>query len=324
MIRSDRANLKHIGVRRGHGPAGGLGRGFTLVELMIASIITVFVLSSLTVSLSQLNRTKETSQLRLNAHLRADLALSHLRRDVASTIRHRDLYWTRVLIREGMARTAWGEMERDSILVYNTHLRSLHDLDFSGEGVQYETHYRVQEDETGSVLWQRRDAVPDEYPLAGGIATPIVEGIIALRIEAFDGFEWFEYWDSDERGIPHAVRLTVVASGARNGEELYDAPRATLRTVVSLDRVPPPHDPYYEEEFEEEEEEELEDVSDWTIGADRGDRDGSREGAGGRDDPRGSGGGQQGGVTGQPGSPGGAGGRGGSRGGRSVPERRPR
>ena len=63
-------------------------------------------------------------------------------------------------------------------------LHTVHDLDFSGQGMEYETQYRIEESDYGAFLWQRRQSVPDEYPLAGGIATPLVEGIIALQLEA--------------------------------------------------------------------------------------------------------------------------------------------
>ena len=98
--------------------------------------------------------------------------------------------------------------------------------------MEFETQYRIEEDELGSVLWQRRDAVPDEFPRGGGIATPRVEGVISLGIEAYDGNTWYDQWDSDIDGLPWALRVTVMASGHRADESPYDAPTAILRTVV--------------------------------------------------------------------------------------------
>lgn len=254
----------------------GSRRGFTLVEVMLATVISVFVLGGITMSISQLARAKDTSKTRLDAHLRADAALNAIRRDVASVIRHDELFWTRLLIRSDAVRTPIGDLDRDEILVFNNRLSAIHDMDFNGEGMQYETQYRIEADYEGSYLWQRRDPVPDEYPLAGGIATPLVEGIVALRIEAYDGTDWFRDWDSDIRGLPEAVRITLIASGHRNGEDLWDAPVAHLRTVVAIDRVLPPSDLFRPDE-DEEEEEELEEVSDAPSSASR-DRAGERGG----------------------------------------------
>jgi Tfp pilus assembly protein PilV len=240
--------------------------GFTLAEVVIATTIIAFVLGSLSMSMSQLGRAKESSRLRLDAHLRADAALNAIRRDVASVIRHEDLFWTRLLIRSSTVASPIGTLDRDDILVFNTRLRAMFDLDFNGEGMQYETQFRIFEgDDFGAVLRQRRDAVPDEFPLAGGIDTPLVEGIIGLRFQAYDGIEWFDDWDSDELGLPHAVRITVVASGARPGPDadMYDAPIAILRTTVPIDRVLPPADLFIPDDDEDEQQEELEDVSDY-------------------------------------------------------------
>jgi len=209
--------------------------GFTLVEVVIATLIAAFVLGSLATTVGQLARARDTSKLRLDAHLRADRALSEIRRDIASVIRHQDLHWTRLHIQDGMFRlNPTDEFNRDEILVFSTDLRSVHDLDFQGEGMQHETHYRIETGEYGSALWQRRDPVPDEYGFGGGIASPIVNGVIGLTIEAYDGYEWHRRWDSDEFGLPYAVRITVVASGHRNGNDLYDAPRATMRIRSSI------------------------------------------------------------------------------------------
>lgn len=217
-------------------------RGFTLIEMMVACVITAFVLSSVAMSLGQLSRAKSTCKERLNAHLRADSAVAALRRDIATIIRTDDLFWTRLLIVDDTVPTALGQMDRDELLVFNHRLRPIRDIDFSGEGLEYETQYRIEEDELGPALWRRRDAVPDEYLLGGGIAAPLVEGIVGLSIEAYDGNEWYHEWDSDYDGLPLAVRLTVIASGHRSGDDIYDAPLAVLGTVIPIDRVLSPAD----------------------------------------------------------------------------------
>jgi type II secretion system protein J len=245
-------------------PAPSRRRGFTLVEVIIAAVVAAFVIGSLATSIGQLARARDTSKTRLDAHMRADAALSAIRSDVASVIRHHDLHWTRLYIRDGMYRfDVQNEFDRDEILVFATRLRAVNDLDFQGEGMQHEIQYRVEHDDYGAALWQRRDPVPDEFPLGGGIATPIVQGILGVRFEAYDGYEWRRRWDSDEFGLPYAVRITVVASGHRNSEDLLTAPRAVLRTVVAIDRVVPPMETI--EDDEEIDPEELEDVSDPTI-----------------------------------------------------------
>ena len=228
-------------------------RGFTLVEVMVAGIITTFLLGSVSMSLSQLAKAKAGTTQRLAAHVRADAALESLRREIVSVIRSDDLFWSRVLIEDDAIGSSVGRLDRDEILVFSTRFRPIHPVEFSGEGMEYESQFRIEDDELGPVLWHRRDAVPDEYPRGGGTATPLVDGLISLNIEAYDGQQWFEQWDSDNEGLPTAIRVTVTASGHSPGNDAYDeqVPIAMLRTVIPIDRVLLPIDPEAEDELPE-------------------------------------------------------------------------
>lgn len=212
-------------------------RCFTLVELIVAGVLTSFVLGSISVSLTNLVRAKTSSRQRLEAYLRADSALSMIRRDVVSIIRSDDLFWTRLLLIDGAKETPGGRMDRDEILIFNNRLKPVRQTEFNGEGMEYETQYRIQEDDLAPNLWSRRDPMPDEYPLGGGVATPVTNGMLGLKLEAYDGYQWHDQWDSDLEGLPLAIRITVTTSGDYIYEDVYDAPRATLRTVVSIDRI---------------------------------------------------------------------------------------
>lgn len=220
----------------------GARHGFTLVEVMLAMVITAFMVGSITMSMSRLGVARSVSKERLDAHLRADGALDMLRRDIASIVRTDDLFFTRFQLFDNTVKSPLGTLDRDELLLFSVRMRPIRDIDYTGEGSVYETQYRIDVDEAGPVLWVRRDALPDEYPLAGGLATPQVEGVLSVDYEAYDGEQWYQEWDSDDWGIPHAVRITVVASGHRNEEDVYEAPTATLRTVVAIDRVLMPED----------------------------------------------------------------------------------
>ena len=228
-------------------------RGFTLVEVMVAGVITAFLLGSVSMSLSQLAKAKAGTTQRLAAHLRADAALESLRREIVSVIRSDDLFWSRLLIEDDAISSSVGRLDRDEILVFSTRFRPVHPVEFSGEGMEYESQFRIEDDEVGPVLWHRRDAVPDEYPRGGGTATPLVDGLISLSIEAYDGQQWYEQWDSDLDGLPMAIRVMVAASGHALGDDAYDErlPIAILRTVIPIDRVLPPLDPNAEDELPE-------------------------------------------------------------------------
>ena len=139
-------------------------RGFTLIEMLVAGLITSFVLGSLSMSLSQLTSAKSSTKARLIAHLRADAALESVRQDIASVIRDYDLFWTRFLLDDDSTTSSLGRLDRDNLLLFSTKLRPIHPINFTGEGIEYETQYRIEDDGLGPVLWQRRDASPDEFP----------------------------------------------------------------------------------------------------------------------------------------------------------------
>lgn len=213
-------------------------RAFTLVEVMVALVITAFVLGAIFLSLGQMTKARAASRQRMIAHVRADAALNAIRRDLASVIRSDDLFWTRLRITDGVGNAPFGRVDRDELLIFNTRLRPIRgDRDY-GEGIEYETQYRVSDEAGGTVLWQRRDAIPDEYPDGGGVVVPVVEGVVGVNFEAYDGESWLETWESDFSGLPYAVRITVTVPIT---ESEYDRP-VVLRTVVSVDRVLPPFD----------------------------------------------------------------------------------
>ncbi len=214
-------------------------RGFTIIELVVAIMIAAIISGAVASSLSQLGRARNISRIRMTASRRASDALESIRRDVQSAVRSDDLFDTRLRLAPETVRSSVGEVDRDQLLLFNTRLRPIRTIDYSGEGDEYETQYRIEEDRDGPALWRRRDAVPDEFEDAGGIAEPIGDGVIGVRFEAFDGQSWIQEWDSDVEGLPISIRATVTASGARPGEDALNDPRslAVMRTEIPIDRV---------------------------------------------------------------------------------------
>jgi hypothetical protein len=155
-------------------------------------------------------------------------------------VREGDLYLARVLIRD----KSKDGLPRDEILVFANLMELARPTSDSPEGGTYEVQYRVAEDATDArerarkderpdmVLWRRVDPIPDDNPLGGGVVFPVVEGVEALSIQAFDGDQWFNEWDSDRDGYPHAVRIQVAAR-SDDGKKVE-----TVRRVVAIDRVP--------------------------------------------------------------------------------------
>ena len=217
-------------------------RGFTIIELVVAIMIAAIISGAVATSISQLGKARNISRIHMTASRRASDALENIRKDVQSTVRSDDLFDTRLRLAPEVARSPIGEVDRDQMLLFATRLRPIRSIEYSGEGNEYETQYRIEEDRDGPALWRRRDAVPDEFEDAGGIAEPIGDGVIGVRFEAFDGENWVQEWDSDVDGLPISIRATVTASGSRPGEDAFNDPHALaiMRTEIPIDRVMKP------------------------------------------------------------------------------------
>jgi len=220
-------------------------RAFTLAELVVAGLIAAIVVGAIGASLSQLARTRTVARVRLDSHLRTSMALDRIRREVQAAIRSDDLFDSRLLILDDTVSAPVGDLDRDELLVFNTKVRPVRERTYSGDGQEWETHLRVEEDDIGAALWMRTDAVPDDVDRGGGMAEPIMSGIIGLKFEAYDGTTWRDEWDSDIDGMPWAVRVTISGTGRPDGEDPFEDPRdlLSLSTVIPLDRVAPPFVP---------------------------------------------------------------------------------
>jgi prepilin-type N-terminal cleavage/methylation domain-containing protein len=222
-------------------------RGFTLIELVVAGTVAALVLGAVTFSLSQLGRTRRIATERAEAFQRATTALERLRRDVAATIRSDDLFVTRFLLSTDEPGLRTRNNVRSDLLIFSESLRSIEPIEYQGEGREYETHFRIEDDDLGSALWCRRDPVPDRTPDGGGMAEPVADGVVGMLVEASaNGAAWRDEWDSDVDGIPERVRISVKAVGTPVGADPdRDATEVTLTTMVAIDRVvqPLPEEP---------------------------------------------------------------------------------
>lgn len=207
--------------------------GFTLVELIVALLVGVILAGAVTGSLTQFSRAKARASSRQEATARANAAASRIAEDVLQVARDHDLTFAAIKISDERQ----GADERDSIMLLVRTLRPVRGLAGLAEGADAEVQYRVRPDLTPAArpaLWRRADAPPDKNLEAGGVAQLIVTGITSLSIEATDGQSWFQLWDSDSYGSPHAVRITVTAVA----DDAHTT--AVARRLVTIDRTPLP------------------------------------------------------------------------------------
>jgi prepilin-type N-terminal cleavage/methylation domain-containing protein len=227
-------------------PARRLRRGFTLVELIAASVIVAMIGGATTLVIFRMGRTQRAAANQ-EAYSRADFAAELMARDVLTVNRDPNLTFARLAVRYGGQ--SQPEAARDELTLLSVTGRRVRPNPSHNEGPVHEVQYRVGTGsgpavlgvsgvaESPTALLRREDPNPDEYLDAGGVVTPVVPGVVAVRIQAFDGTSWFDDWDTDTDGYPHAVRVTVTARS--------DDGRVTRvsRRTIAVDRVPLPVTP---------------------------------------------------------------------------------
>ncbi|MFG0284815.1 MAG: type II secretion system protein [Phycisphaerales bacterium JB039] len=207
-------------------------RAFTLVELIVGAVILAMIAGATAASLSSLVRASAASAAAAQATERADRAAAMIAADAVNLARRSDLRFTRLKVTDSGQWPA----DQDELLMLVRSRRPLRDLDFEAEGGEYEVQYRLQANATGerAALWRRRDIAFDDVQDGGGVAAQAVDGVIALSLQAGDDSDLYAEWDSDLDGLPHYLRITVVAQ-SDDGRRT-----ASARRIVAIDRAPTP------------------------------------------------------------------------------------
>ena len=214
-------------------------KGFTLIEMVVSAAIMSIILTGAYVCLSSGLRSQKVIESRSDMVQSARVALGFLCADLrAARPLSKDFDFL------GMQRTI-GEAEGDNVDFGTSNYTPRH----AREGDFCEVSYYVSEEaESGMLtLWRRRDATPDDEPLAGGSREEIARGVREFRLEYYDGFDWFDTWgdptgkrkkgdsfklQSNLSGLPEAVRITLSIGPTKSKSQ--DEPPLTFQTVCRL------------------------------------------------------------------------------------------
>jgi type II secretion system protein J len=226
-------------------------RGFTLIELMVSSALMAMILTAGYVCLQSTLLSDRMVEARGEMLQTARVALTMMSADLRSACPLSADYEFL-----GMDRML-GSVEADNLdfATHNYRPRRPH------EGDVCEVSYYLQPEAEGNSysLWRRRDATPDDDPFSGGMRERIAEGVVGLRLEYYDGYDWYDDWgDLTGRvressnldrwnlyGMPEAVRITLAVEPTSRDSKRQEAretesrerqtePPVTLQTVVRL------------------------------------------------------------------------------------------
>lgn len=177
--------------------------GFTLVEVMVASMIGAFIaivavgtLKAVSASAQMLDENIEsTAEVRFASRLIANdlmnlyMDSNSLNSRLVGTIEESDgdLFSALVLYSVGRAKARIDEPEGDV----------------------YEVEYYLVKDEEKSSLMRRLWPNPDEVSTPGGILSVIAEDVNAFVVRYFDGEQWQIDWPEELESIPELVEVVI-------------------------------------------------------------------------------------------------------------------
>lgn len=206
-------------------------RAFSLVEVIVTIVIAALIASATTTVVAQMIDARDASRSLEASTRRAMTAADAIATEIQSAVRSEDLFHARVQV----VNAGIGQSDRDELLLLIRRRQPLRELPESPEGSDFEAAFKLLDDPANTQsLWRRIDPALDPYQDAGGVASRVASHVAFLKLEAYDGQEWFDAWDSDLDGYPHALRVTIGATDDANRR------LAVARRIVALDRVPIP------------------------------------------------------------------------------------
>jgi len=180
--------------------------GFTLVEVLVASTIGVFIAMVSVGALRAIMASAEMVDSNINAAAEVRFATNMISRDLQNLYNDGNIENTKFI---GTVEP----LEQDnytSYLIFYTTGRTKARID-QPEGDLYEVeYYLMQEGETSSLM-RRLWPNPHEELEPGGILTIIAEDIAAFEVQYFDGEEWSQEWPEEMQALPDLVSISIAA-----------------------------------------------------------------------------------------------------------------
>lgn len=191
-------------------------KAFTLVEVLVASTIGVFIalvavgaLRTITISSDVLDRNIATA-----AEVR--FAANMIARDLTNIYRDEESDNYRFI---GMVQDVSDDISSSFLMFYTvgrTKARA-----GQPEGDVYEVEYSLVKEEERSVLTRRLWPNPNkDVEEPGGVLTIIAEDIETFYVRYYNGEEWADEWPEEMQSLPELLEITLIAKQTGQGEPL--------------------------------------------------------------------------------------------------------
>lgn len=238
-------------------------RGFTLIEMVVASIIGMFITVVAVATLRTVASARQSITAATAATDEIRYASGLLRTDLINLYRDTQIERIRLVggINEmspsaGSILTLWVTSGAPARRGYP-------------EGDVYEVEYALAEGQSdlGQVLTRRVCPVvtiprddEDYAEASGGMLTTIAENVVRFQVQYYDGYTWLDQWPEEQEVLPELVQVVLVGQRPNDPEGRYPIVRSF---AVAFPRVAEG----LKATLDEEAETEFEDVSPIDAGA---------------------------------------------------------
>jgi len=209
-------------------------KGFTLVEVLVASTIGAFIALVAVGTLRAITASAEMVENNIGTSAEVRFASNMLATDLVNIYRDPNQENRRFI---GIAEES--EQGTISYLVFYAINRTKARID-QPEGDVYEVEYYLLKDEERSMLMRRLWPNPDkEETEPRGILTVLAENIDVFEVRYFDGEDWSYEWPEQMEILPQLAEVNIVAQQSGQRAPIVESffvnfARSTAATGVML------------------------------------------------------------------------------------------
>lgn len=160
--------------------------GFTLVEILVALLITALILGGISSTLHAVVSAEEAVDTAIKGDRLARLLLNRMDREIVSVVRKNSF----------AALVAPGSSPQAEIILWTNTYGSPRRVEYTWKGKRF---FRIEED---PVI----EHPPREVPIVG---------VEELQMDFFDGETWLSSWTKPE--VPLGVRIVLIIEGKKYG-----------------------------------------------------------------------------------------------------------
>ncbi len=205
--------------------------GFTLVEVLIASMIGAFIMLVAVGALKAISASAQIVDSNIDVASELRFVAARIATDLNNFYRDGNAENTKLV-----GRIVQVQQDTLCVLTFYTVGRTKARAN-QPEGDVYEAEYFLRKDEDKTFLMRRLWPNPDKKSQPGGILSVIAEDIDAFVVRYFDGRDWQIQWPEEATALPELVEVTLASKasvGATSVTESFivNLKKARLRSTV--------------------------------------------------------------------------------------------